>query len=405
MPKLIGASLVGTLIVGTLVVGLSGPWLSAGIFGAEPAPSGGAPAQSASARAEFDEILAEFKDVLAQLGALQLRWRSGDEAERAAVRQQWQTVVEKGNALELRLIETAERVVEQEAPGDKEPDKQIVDLLADAIAENVRADNFEPAFRRARLLIDHGCRRPALLNLAGVAAFATGRFDLAQEWLSTAQKQGARLGIGRQPLDDLLQEFLHDPDYYLDGWAREQRLRQAEATADDLPRVSLKTTQGEIELELFENQAPNTVANFVSLVEKGFYDGLSFHRVLPGFVAQAGCPRGDGTGGPGHTIACECYGDDYRLHFRGSLSMAHAGRDTGGSQFFLTFIPLKHLDGKHTGFGRVIRGMDVLHKLQRRDPSAEDAPQPDRIVKATVLRKRDHPYEPKTAPDPFERAR
>ncbi len=424
MPKLVGVLLVailhagslmlaawlaGMFVVGTMGGDASGVGFSACLLGAEPNPSGAAPAerapagavlaQPASARAEFDQILAEFKDVLARLGALQLRWRNGDQSERAALRRQWAPLVEEGNALELRLIEAAQRVLQEEAQGGKEPDKQLADLLLDVIAEEVLADDFEPALRRARLLIDHGCRRRELYNLAGVAAFATGQFDLAQQWLSTAQKQGARLGTGREPLDGLVQEFLRQPDYYLAGWAKEEQLRHAEAAADDLPRVLLKTTKGEIELELFENQAPNTVANFIALVEKGFYDGLSFHRVLPGFVAQGGCPRGDGSGGPGYTIACECYRNDYRLHFRGSLSMAHAGRDTGGSQFFITFIPLKHLDGRHTVFGRVIRGTDVLAKLQRRDPVAEDPPQPDRIVKATVLRKREHPYQPKTIPD------
>ena len=147
--------------------------------------------------------------------------------------------------------------------------------------------------------------------------------------------------------------------------------------------------------ELFENEAPNTVANFISLVEKGFYDGLTFHRVLPGFMAQGGCPNGTGTGGPGYSIPCECYQENHRLHFRGSLSMAHAGRDTGGSQFFLTFRPTKQLDGKHTVFGRVIKGMDVLPQIQRRDPESPNPPTPDKIIEAKVLRKRDHPYEPK----------
>ena len=113
----------------------------------------------------------------------------------------------------------------------------------------------------------------------------------------------------------------------------------------------IKTNKGDIEVELFENEAPNTVANFITLVEKGFYNGLSFHRVLPNFMAQGGDPKGDGTGGPGYTIADECSGPNHRLHFRGSLSMAKEARpDTGGSQFFITFVPTSHLDGIHTVF-------------------------------------------------------
>ena len=161
----------------------------------------------------------------------------------------------------------------------------------------------------------------------------------------------------------------------------------------------MKTNRGDIVIELFEDQAPNTVANFISLIEDKFYDGLTFHRVLENFMAQGGCPKGDGTAGPGYSIPCECYTDNYRKHFRGTLSMAHAGRDTGGSQFFLTFLPTPHLDGKHTAFGRVVEGMDVLPKLKRRDPDKPDGSDPDKIIEAKVLRKRPHPYKPKKVGD------
>ncbi|MBW3600539.1 MAG: peptidylprolyl isomerase [Planctomycetes bacterium] len=154
----------------------------------------------------------------------------------------------------------------------------------------------------------------------------------------------------------------------------------------------METNKGKLVIELFEDQAPNTVANFITLVESGFYDGLAFHRVIPHFMAQGGDPDGDGTGGPGYEIPCECYEEDARMHFRGSLSMAHAGRDTGGSQFFLTFIPTPHLNGRHTVFGRVIEGLEVLDELQRRDPNDTAAPAPDKIVDAEVIRKRDHEY-------------
>ncbi len=175
-----------------------------------------------------------------------------------------------------------------------------------------------------------------------------------------------------------------------------------EAKADDLPRVELKTTKGTIVLELFENEAPNSVANFISLVEKKFYDGLAFHRVIPHFVAQGGDPKGDGSGGPGYSIACECYKPNHRLHFRGSLSMAHAGSDSGGSQFFLTFVRTPHLDGLHTVFGRIVDGMDVLSELQRRepDPHGHSLPPADKILEARVLRKRNHAYDPVKIADP-----
>ena len=113
--------------------------------------------------------------------------------------------------------------------------------------------------------------------------------------------------------------------------------------------------------------SPATVANFEKLINEGFYDGLTFHRVIPDFVIQGGCPNGNGTGGPGYTIKCETEGNPNK-HGTGALSMAHAGKDTGGSQFFITHSPQPHLDGVHTVFGHVIGdGMDVVNKIQQGD--------------------------------------
>jgi cyclophilin family peptidyl-prolyl cis-trans isomerase len=132
-----------------------------------------------------------------------------------------------------------------------------------------------------------------------------------------------------------------------------------------LPQILLQTSKGDVVLELYEDEAPNTVANFVNLVEKGYYDGLTFHRVIDEFMAQGGCPEGTGTGGPGYNIKCECVRKDHRKHERGVISMAHAGRDTGGSQFFINFVKTPHLDGKHTVFGHVVKGMDAIDKFNR----------------------------------------
>ena len=137
------------------------------------------------------------------------------------------------------------------------------------------------------------------------------------------------------------------------------------------------TEKGEIVLDLFPDHAPGTVANFAKLAQSGFYDGLTFHRVIPHFVIQGGCPRGDGTGGPGYTIKCETEGNPHR-HLRGSLSMAHAGKDTGGSQFFICHEPQPHLDGVHTVFGQVREGMEVVDAIRQGDRmltvTVEDGP-------------------------------
>jgi peptidyl-prolyl cis-trans isomerase B (cyclophilin B) len=120
----------------------------------------------------------------------------------------------------------------------------------------------------------------------------------------------------------------------------------------------------EIVIDLFEKDAPNTVANFEKLANDGFYNGLVFHRVIPGFVAQGGCPHGTGTGGPGYHIKCEI---NPNKHERGTLAMAHAGRDTGGSQFYICYAPQPHLDGQHTVFGKVASGMEHVDKFRGRD--------------------------------------
>lgn len=131
-----------------------------------------------------------------------------------------------------------------------------------------------------------------------------------------------------------------------------------------MKKAIIETKKGIIELVLFEEDAPNTVANFEKLANDGFYNGLTFHRVIPDFVIQGGCPKGNGTGGPGYTIKCEI---NPNKHVKGALSMAHAGKDTGGSQFFITHSPQPHLDGVHTVFGKVTRGMEVVNVIKEND--------------------------------------
>lgn len=125
-----------------------------------------------------------------------------------------------------------------------------------------------------------------------------------------------------------------------------------------------------IEFKLFPDEAPNTVANFKKLINEKFYDGLTFHRVIPGFVSQGGCPNGTGTGGSGTTIKCETEGNPHK-HEEGSLSMAHAGKDTGSCQFFIVHEPQPHLDGVHTVFGQVTSGIDHVKAMTNGDVMKE----------------------------------
>ncbi len=150
------------------------------------------------------------------------------------------------------------------------------------------------------------------------------------------------------------------------------------------PLVTLRTTLGDVRLEIYRDRAPKTAENFLGLTRKGFYTGLTFHRVIPGFMVQTGCPKGDGTGGPGYTIPDE-FGPGLRHDGPGVVSMANAGPNTGGSQFFITLVPTPWLDGKHAIFGHVRSGQDVVEKMAAVPRDAHDRPRsPVRIVEAVA---------------------
>ena len=139
-----------------------------------------------------------------------------------------------------------------------------------------------------------------------------------------------------------------------------------------MTKGEIRTEKGVMTVEFYDNDAPNTVANFVKLAKSGFYNGLTFHRVIPDFVIQGGCPDGTGAGGPGYSINCELTGEN-QYHDRGVLSMAHAGRNTGGSQFFICHSRnnTSHLDRQHTCFGKVVEGLDVIDDIRRGDVITE----------------------------------
>ena len=132
--------------------------------------------------------------------------------------------------------------------------------------------------------------------------------------------------------------------------------------------AEIHTNKGVMKVQFFDKDAPGTVKNFIDLSKKGFYNGISFHRVIPNFVVQGGCPDGTGAGGPGYSIKCELEGEN-QYHDKGVLSMAHRGRDTGGSQFFICHNRqnTQHLDRKHTVFGKVVEGLEVIIEIRQGD--------------------------------------
>ena len=168
--------------------------------------------------------------------------------------------------------------------------------------------------------------------------------------------------------------------------------------AEPNPVISIQTTLGDITLELFEDAAPNTVANFIALIEKEFYADKLFHRIIKDFMIQGGFPEGRGTGGPGYRFADECKGNPHTVD-RYTICMANAGPDTNGSQFFIVTkkTGCDWLNGKHTVFGKVTKGQDVVDKLGACKTGPGDRPNPEMKVKSMkVVSKRNHPYAVKT---------
>ena len=354
---------------------------------AEPKESS-SPSSDGKAAARYDAKLKEWKAVIRRLRDMVEEYRRADEEEAIKLQQEWDETMVKGRKMIRELRDLGVKAY-QESPNE---DISITRFLIKILEDELNQDRYESSLELAQVLMENNSGFNKAYNVAGMAAFSMNDFDKAEEYLQKAEEE--------EELADIAKQFLSQISDYKVWWKEEQAIREKEAEADDLPRVKLTTTKGEIVLELFENEAPQTVANFISLVDKKFYDGLTFHRVLPGFMAQGGDPTGTGGGGPGYNIYCECKKENFRRHFRGNISMAHAGLDTGGSQFFLMFGPKSRLDGKHTVFGRIIEGMDVLEEIQRRDPDAEPPlPKPDSIIEAEVIRKRDHEYVPTKVED------
>lgn len=341
------------------------------------------PAAPATPADEYKALQTRIEAIIGDLRKLKVKYAVTQGPEKDALEKQYDELVSEGNKLFPQVRDAGKKAYEA-APNT---DPQLTRFLVKMAMDDAMNDHYRTALDLADLLIKNEVDEKLVYVAGGIAAFSLDDYKKAADYFQKAKEAGL------SPPSEI--NYVEDAVPYQAFWEEEQKIREAEAKADDLPRVKLRTSQGDIVLELFENEAPDTVGNFINLVEKGHYDGTKFHRVLRGFMAQGGDPKGDGTGGPGYQIYCEIDPKNYRKHFAGSLSMAHAGKDTGGSQFFLTFRATPHLNEKHTCFGRVISGMDVLEKLHRGDPMNPGTGDFDKIIKATVERKRDHAYVPK----------
>jgi cyclophilin family peptidyl-prolyl cis-trans isomerase len=309
--------------------------------------------------ASFASIQQSWNALDAKLKELAAKFEAAiEEPVRDQIKKDYAELVKEAQMLAPKL-QTAAIAEFKKNPNQNEP---VTRLLIGAIVNDIVFQRVDDALEVAQLLIDADVAREHFLALRD-----SGRLNL----------------LDFQVVEEII-------------------TRKDEHDKNDLPRVRLETEKGEVVIELFEDQAPGTVGNFISLVEKGFYNGLTFHRVIDQFVAQGGDPKGDGTGGPGYKIKSEFVKPDARRHFRGVLSMANSGKDTGGSQFFIVYRhqTTQLLDTRHTVFGRVVSGMDVVDKFTRRNPTEAESASitPEKIVKIEVLRKRDHAYAPDKVP-------
>ena len=308
-------------------------------------------------------------------------------------RNAWHTAIAEGNRRRDAVADAA-MVLARVGKGTRDGAEASM-ISTKMIGFDAKTGRYTRAYKMCKEYYEMDPKNYTVIAQLALICLKTNRFDQAQELLDKLHAQKITGFDGQfRTLKGLKA-----------NWKEELKIREKEK-GSNLPVVRITTSQGSIDVELFENQAPNTVANFIHLTRIGFYNGKKFHRTLPGFMAQGGCPNGTGSGDAGYSIKDEHHGKNIRKHFRGVISMANTGApNSGGSQFFLTFSPQPQLDGRHTAFGRIIKGEEVLdrfkitHKQVTEQGEQKEKPIDglihDKIIKVEVLSAPDKEYTPK----------
>jgi cyclophilin family peptidyl-prolyl cis-trans isomerase len=346
---------------------------------------------------QYDEIVAKWRDAAKNAAVAGGKFYVASREESTDIEKKWREAIDEGSR-QLALLKPVAIELFRTTP---RPNDDMVQLMIRFMEQDLSSGLYDSAFEISELLLSKDLTESETVerimkSRAALSVF-TNRFELAKEI-----KVDHGYVIEELPLR--ARSFYYgDLDSLQTSYARELELREKEKASDDLPRVEIKTSKGTIVIELFENEAPNTVGNFISLVEKHTYDGMIFHRVINDFMAQTGGFNVHGQRAIiGYTIYDECKNPDTRRHFRGSVSMAKTtDPDSGNSQFFIDFVPTPMLDFEHTVFGRVISGWDALDRLNRTHTITDEGEEepiatavPDQVISARVLRKRDHEYKP-----------
>lgn len=379
-------------------------------------------------RQDYETLLEQWKPMVAELSQLRYQYfdvkrKPGEDEivvveetpKRLALKKEFDEKFKKANVTYQNLIDAAVLAYAK----DPENNRDIEQFLFYTLRYFMQRDMYEDALKMCDVLLDSNVNNPYVIRFAAFAALYTQKYELVIPLLEKIQKLG------------ILDQFrLGESDFkYLQVfellWEQEKDFREREERTD-LPSVVLYTTKGEIEILLYEDQAPNTVANFIWLVEKGFYKNIDFDAVITEGIAHVGgteqykrvdnltlqpIVRGNGT--PGYVIPDEFksfdfqnkkFPEDARFFWRGTVVMdlMRDQPNTAGCKFFILFKPNINCVNKNTAFGRVVRGMDVVCRLQRRNPSSvislSQLPTPDKILDAKVKNKRNHEYKPMIVP-------
>jgi len=351
-------------------------------------------------KAKADKLQAAFRSVTDQLRAAVLKQQAmairyaneeaNSPADRRAYYLQRQTVrdlLKKTYAAALDLVQVR---------GDQDSATYLGMMTQHRLMHDIYD---RQTMEGAQILIEAGWDVPVLYQAAARSAVVAGEFDKAEQWLQT---------LNESDKEDVDRRIEFQLDDYRKMAKAEEALDKQQAGAEPLPQVKLETTQGDVVVELFIDQAPSTVSHFISLVEEGFYDGLDFYQVIDDLLALTGDPTGLGSGNAGKFVVDEHDRKQTRQLLRGSLMMAkipanQAGDlvpDSASSQFAILFLPLVPPKKNQTVFGRVVEGMDAISRLRRVDPSKEKKEgeivlPPDRIIEATVIRRPEELPEPK----------
>lgn len=348
-------------------------------------------ADVSEAKKKYNEATGKLRKAIAETNRSFALYYHSRAAEADKWRTEWQTAGEAGLVAAQDIKDAAIDII----MNSDDPPEDVLEVAFRVYREMYVQARYDKAYEISSRLVELDNRSEYQLEKTRSALF-TNRFD---EVRTFADSHGDKIG----ELSEMEADLLGRLDSMRQNFDRETKIREQEADADDLPRVELETTKGKIVIELFENEAPETVGNFISLVETGFYDGILFHQVERNFLAQAGGFTPQGPRRVDYRIYDEFKKEGARKHFRGCVSMASKppSPNTGSSQFFVLTIPFPDLDDHHTVFGRVISDMDVVDSLEatiQRDDDGKPIPiegcQPDQIMSAKVMRKRDHEYKP-----------